>query len=107
MRQWQTRGREAGGLTFRGLGLYLSPLAPCPLPDIWLERDLRDSAGMATLRKHSLEQYLRARFGSGVTLLSYEVIGKASSKGAQKQYGYGTPVKLTFRVGQPRAVCRT
>ena len=54
---------------------------------------------MPTLRKHSLEQYLRTRFGPAVTLLSYEVIGKASSKGAQKQYGYGTPVKLTFRIG--------
>jgi tRNA A-37 threonylcarbamoyl transferase component Bud32 len=54
---------------------------------------------MPTLRKDSLEQYLQSRFGPGVTLLSYEVIGKASSKGAQKQYGYGTPVKLTFRIG--------
>ena len=62
---------------------------------------------MLTLRKHSLEQYLRARFGPTVTLLSYEVIGKASSKGAQKQYGYGTPVKLTFRIGRHGAVCCT
>ena len=54
---------------------------------------------MPTLRKDSLEQYLQSRFGPGVTLVSYAVIGKASSKGAQKQYGYGTPVKLTFRVG--------
>ncbi|HSQ50026.1 MAG TPA: hypothetical protein VLL94_02030, partial [Nitrospiraceae bacterium] len=55
---------------------------------------------MLTLKKNSLEQYLRARFGPDVALLSYEVIGKASSKGAQKRYGYGTPVKLTFRVGR-------
>jgi hypothetical protein len=55
---------------------------------------------MLALRKQSLEQYLRARFGPNVTLVSYEVIGKASSKGAQKQYGYGTPVKLTFRIGR-------
>jgi hypothetical protein len=54
---------------------------------------------MSTLRKDALEQYLRARFGPGATLVSYKVIGKASSKGAQKQYGYGTPVKLTFRMG--------
>ena len=54
---------------------------------------------MSMLRKRSLEQYLRARIGPGVALLSYEVIGKASSKGAQKRYGYGTPVKLTFQVG--------
>ncbi len=62
---------------------------------------------MPTLRKHSLEQYLRARFGPDVTLMSYEVIGKASSKGTQKQYGYGTPVKLTFQVGREDSVCGT
>ncbi|TKS59555.1 MAG: hypothetical protein EWM72_02123 [Nitrospira sp.] len=55
---------------------------------------------MPMLRKHSLEKYLRNRFGPEVTLLSYGVIGKASSNGAQKRYGYGTPVKLTFRVGR-------
>jgi hypothetical protein len=55
---------------------------------------------MPTLRKPALEQYLRARFGTNVRLTSYEVIGKESSQGAQKQYGYGTPVKVTFRVGQ-------
>jgi len=47
-----------------------------------------------------LESYLRSRFGSGVRLLSYRVIGKESSKGEQKRYGYGTPVKLTFQVGR-------
>jgi aminoglycoside phosphotransferase (APT) family kinase protein len=55
---------------------------------------------MPTLRKNQLQQYLRDRFGPEVTLLSYEVIGKASSKGEQKRYGYGTPVKLTFRRGR-------
>ena len=52
------------------------------------------------VRKQALEEYLRSRFGPDVVLLSHGVIGKASSKGAQKQYGYGTPVKLTFRVGR-------
>ena len=55
---------------------------------------------MPTLRKHQLQQYLQDRFGPEVALLSYEVIGKASSKGEQKRYGYGTPVKLTFRLGR-------
>lgn len=55
---------------------------------------------MPALRKQSLERYLRARFGEEVSLLSYGVIGKASSNGVQKQYGYGTPVKLTFQVGR-------
>lgn len=55
---------------------------------------------MPTLKKRALEEYLRARFGPEVVLLSFGVIGKASSAGAHKQYGYGTPVKLTFRVGR-------
>ena len=54
---------------------------------------------MPTLKKESLERYLRGRFGPTATLLTYGVIGKESSKGTYKQYGYGTPVKLTFRVG--------
>jgi aminoglycoside phosphotransferase (APT) family kinase protein len=55
---------------------------------------------MPALNKRRLEEYLRARFGPDSMLLSYEVIGKESSKGKHKQYGYGTPVKLTFRVGR-------
>jgi hypothetical protein len=54
---------------------------------------------MPMLRKPALERYLRARFGSTTRLLSYGVIGKESSKGEQKRYGYGTPVKLTFAIG--------
>lgn len=54
---------------------------------------------MPTLNKQSLGRYLQSRFGPEATLLSYKVIGKASSKGEQKRYGYGTPVKLTFRLG--------
>ncbi|MFO0779829.1 MAG: hypothetical protein U0223_19735 [Nitrospira sp.] len=55
---------------------------------------------MPTLSKQSLVQYLRNRFGPDVELLSYGVIGKESSKGTQKRYGYGTPVKVTFQVGR-------
>jgi hypothetical protein len=54
---------------------------------------------MPTLRKQSLERYLRGRFGPTATLLTYGVIGKESSQGTYKQYGYGSPVKLTFQVG--------
>lgn len=54
---------------------------------------------MARLSKQSLERYLRTRFGPEAELLSYGIIGQESSKGSQKRYGYGTPVKLTFRVG--------
>jgi aminoglycoside phosphotransferase (APT) family kinase protein len=54
---------------------------------------------MPRLSKQALQQYLRGRFGPESVLLSYEAIGQASSKGEQKRYGYGTPVKLTFRIG--------
>ena len=51
------------------------------------------------LKKQSLERYLRSRFGPTATLLTYGTIGKESSKGTYKQYGYGSPIKLTFQVG--------
>jgi hypothetical protein len=54
---------------------------------------------MSALSKVRLQQYLQSRFGSDAELLAYDVIGKAGGKGVQKRYGYGTPVKLTFRVG--------
>src|SRR6478752_1743408 len=57
---------------------------------------------MPVLKKQFLEQYLRSRFGPAATLLSFGPIGKESSKGAYKQYGYGSPVKLTFQVGRTR-----
>jgi hypothetical protein len=57
---------------------------------------------MPVLKKQSLEQYLRSRFGPAATLLSYGPIGKESSQGTYKQYGYGSPVKLTFQVGRTR-----
>lgn len=55
---------------------------------------------MLTLKKRSLERYLKRRFGPDTRLLSQAVIGKESSKGARKRYGYGTPVKLTFQIGR-------
>ena len=55
---------------------------------------------MPLLNQRVLERYLQSRFGAGTRLLSFRVIGKASSEGTHKQYGYGTPVKLTFRVGR-------
>ena len=59
---------------------------------------------MPSLKKGSLERYLKERFGSHTTLLSYGPIGKESSKGTYKQYGYGSPVKATFRIGKaPRS----
>ena len=57
---------------------------------------------MPFLKKQSLEHYLRSKFGPATTLLSYGPIGKESSKGSYKHYGYGSPVKLTFQVGRIR-----
>lgn len=54
---------------------------------------------MPALKKSSLEAYLQDRFGPQTVLLSYGPIGKESSQGTYKQYGYGSPVKVTFRVG--------
>ncbi|HKO30345.1 MAG TPA: hypothetical protein VJU54_04350, partial [Nitrospiraceae bacterium] len=55
---------------------------------------------MPTLKKEYLERYLRGRFGPKATLLTYGIIGKESSQGTYKQYGYGSPVKLTFQIGR-------
>jgi hypothetical protein len=57
---------------------------------------------MPIFKKQSLEHYLRSRFGPAATLLSYGPIGKESSKGTYKQYGYGSPIKVTFRIGALR-----
>jgi hypothetical protein len=65
-----------------------------------MEHELRSFNTMPTLKKQSLERYLRGRFGSKATLLTYGVIGKESSQGTYKQYGYGSPVKLTFQIGR-------
>ncbi len=54
---------------------------------------------MPTLKKAALQRYLRDRFGPRAILLSYGPIGKESSQGTYKQYGYGSPVKVTFRIG--------
>jgi hypothetical protein len=59
---------------------------------------------MPVLKKHALESYLHSRFGPAARLVSYGPIGKESSKGTYKQYGYGSPVKLTFQVGR---ICRS
>ena len=70
------------------------------MPDIQMEHELPISMMMLTLKKESLERYLRERFGPKATLLTYGAIGKESSQGTYKQYGYGSPVKLTFQVGR-------
>jgi hypothetical protein len=98
MGEWrEAKGKSVG---ISRIFHFLSPLASCPLPGIVMERDLRDGFAMAVLKKQAIERYLRGRFGPKATLLTYGVIGKDSSQGTYKQYGYGTPVKLTFQVGR-------
>jgi phosphotransferase family enzyme len=60
------------------------------------------SSVMPALKKDLLERYLKDRFGPRTVLLSYGPIGKESSQGEYKQYGYGSPVKVTFRTGRSR-----
>jgi len=52
---------------------------------------------MPTLRRQQLEQYLRHRFGPAVKLLSFGPIGQETDASALKGYGYGAPIRLTFR----------
>jgi hypothetical protein len=60
---------------------------------------------MPVLRKSALEAYLRARFGPSITLVAYGPIGKETTGASYKQYGYGAPIRLTFRAeGRTRHV---
>ena len=52
---------------------------------------------MPTLRRQQLEQYVQQRFGPGVKLQSFGPIGKETDASAVKGYGYGSPIRLTFR----------
>ena len=54
---------------------------------------------MPVLKKSALETYLKVRFGPSAELLAYGPIGKETSGARYKQYGYGAPVRLTFRQG--------
>lgn len=54
---------------------------------------------MPVLKKSALETYLKARFGPSAELLAYGPIGKETTGARYKQYGYGAPVRLTFRQG--------
>jgi len=52
---------------------------------------------MPVLKKAALEAYLKARFGPTVELQAYGPIGKETKGARYKQYGYGAPIRLTFR----------
>ena len=55
---------------------------------------------MPLLHREKLEAYLRRRFGDSVKLLAYGPIGKETTGTVLKGYGYGKPVRLTFRDGR-------
>jgi hypothetical protein len=52
---------------------------------------------MPMLTRQTLETYLRQQFGPKIRLLAYKPIGSVSGT-SRKHYGYGTPVRLTFRL---------
>jgi aminoglycoside phosphotransferase (APT) family kinase protein len=55
---------------------------------------------MPSLRREHLERYLRQQFGPTAELLAYGPIGEETSGSTLKGYGYGSPVRLVFRVGR-------
>lgn len=59
---------------------------------------LASSRVVPTLHRHELQDYLKRRFGPTTELLAYGPIGKESSGASVKGYGYGSPIRLTFRV---------
>ena len=54
---------------------------------------------MPLLKREKLEAYLRQRFGDSARLLAYGPIGKETTGTVLNGYGYGAPVRLTFRAG--------
>jgi hypothetical protein len=52
------------------------------------------------LKKTHLETYVKGRFGSGATLLTYGPIGEETSSSTAKGYGYGSPIRLTVQIGR-------
>lgn len=57
---------------------------------------------MPVLKPQQLERYLQERFGPSVRVESVSRIGKDSSAGKLKSYGYGKPMLVTFHDGQTR-----
>src|SRR5574341_408201 len=65
-----------------------------------MARSLQAGSNMPSLRRAHLAAYLRKRFGPTAELLTFGRIGEETSGTALKQYGYGAPVCLTFRLGK-------
>lgn len=54
---------------------------------------------MPVLRRQHLEAYFRQRFGPSTELVAFGPIGQETTASALKRYGYGKPIRLTFRAG--------
>lgn len=53
---------------------------------------------MPILNRQRLEAYVRARFGPTAQLVAFTPIGQDGAGLAPKRYGYGQPIRLTFRL---------
>jgi hypothetical protein len=64
---------------------------------------------MPTLRPNALREYLRRRFGPSAELLEFAPIGEGRGGLTPKQYGYGSPVRIAYRLNGAvhRAVLET
>ena len=52
---------------------------------------------MSTLHRRKIELYLKQRFGPTTELVTFGPIGQETSGSMVKGYGYGKPIKVTFR----------
>lgn len=52
---------------------------------------------MSTLHRRKIELYLKQRFGPTAELLAFGPIGQETAGSTVKGYGYGKPIKITFR----------
>jgi hypothetical protein len=57
-----------------------------------------DSSG-PDLEKKNFERYLQSVFGTGAEIVTLVPIGEHATDEDLKQYGYGAPIKVTYRLG--------
>src|SRR5215467_2875804 len=55
---------------------------------------------MTELNAPKLERYLSAVFGTRVSVLAMSALGALDDRSALKNYGYGVPVRIVYRIGE-------
>ena len=55
---------------------------------------------MTELNAPKLESYLSAVFGTRVSVLAMSALGALDDRSALKNYGYGVPVRIDYRIGE-------